>query len=112
MGTPNERSAQEPGIEGTGWVKTDMHCHACSKGFVAELDFDVDGNHVVLCPRCGHEHCRVIKQGKITSERWQGRNDRPPDSRGRSFWKSDVLEAKTTTASRFLRDMWLNRTDG
>lgn len=97
-----------PGASGEGLTRTDMDCHNCGGGFIAELDFAINGNHVVECPRCGHEHCRVIKDGKITGERFEGRNG--ATTKGRSFWKSDVLPAQTSTAAIFLRDKWLNLT--
>ena len=103
----------DPGISGTGLTKTDMDCHACSKGFIAELDFSINGEHVIECPRCGHEHCRVINDGMITEDRWSGRNDDGHRRvKARSFWKSDVLPARTTLASLYVRDLWLRRTDG
>jgi len=99
-----------PGISGDGPTRTDMHCHDCNAGFVAELDFSISGEHVVECPRCGHEHCRIIQDGEITEERWTSRNDDQPKIRGRSFWKSDVLPARTSIAAQYLRQSWLNRT--
>lgn len=99
-----------PGASGTGKVRTDMDCHQCSKTFIAELDFSINGNHVVECPRCGHEHCRVIKDGVITSERFDSRSDRI-DVDKRCVWKSDVLQGQTSTVSAFIRDAWLNRSD-
>jgi DNA-directed RNA polymerase subunit RPC12/RpoP len=101
-----------PGVSGEGLTRTDMHCHKCGKGFIAELDFAINGNHVVECPRCGHEHCRVIKNGVITGDRWDGRNGETEPIRGRSFWKSSVLPAQTSTAAAFLRHRWLNLTQG
>lgn len=91
-------------------TRTDMNCHACSKGFVALLDYTINGNHVVECPNCGHEHCRVIVDGKITSERWDSRwgDDKTKDAhRPRRVWKSDVLQAKTSSAAEFMRQRWL-----
>lgn len=99
-----------PGASGKGRVRTDMDCHQCSKGFIAELDFSINGNHVVECPRCGHEHCRVIKDGVITSERFDSKYNRV-DVEKRCVWKSDVLQIKTSTASAFIREAWLNRSD-
>lgn len=96
-----------PGISGDGPTRTDMHCHNCSKGFIAELDFSINGKHVVECPRCGHEHFRVITNGEITGDRW-GSGAEGPIHKGRSFWKSSVLPAQTSTAAQFLRDRWLN----
>lgn len=98
-----------PGAAGEGRVRTDMHCHNCSKGFVAVLDFGIDGPHVIECPRCGHEHYRVIKDGEVTDDRWDHKNDGQQVTRARTFWKSSVLPAETTTAAAYLRDLWLNR---
>jgi len=44
-----------------GEQRTVFQCTECNKGIVALLDYDIDGNHVIECPHCGHEHCRVIK---------------------------------------------------
>jgi DNA-directed RNA polymerase subunit RPC12/RpoP len=87
-----------------------MSCTNCGGGFIAELDFAIDGKHVVECPRCGHEHCRVIKDGEITEARWEHRNGDQTSIRGRSFWKSSVLPLKCSIAQQYLRDLWLNRT--
>jgi len=46
-------------------TRTDVHCHACSKMFIAKIDFQIDGNHIIVCPHCGHEHFRVIQKGVI-----------------------------------------------
>lgn len=99
-------------VEGGGVQRTEIHCHHCSKVFVAELDYDVDGNHVIECPHCGHEHCRTIKQGKITDARWDGRNDASTVKvSNRSVWKSSVIKAQTSTTSEYIRSLWLNRSD-
>lgn len=94
-----------------GEKRTDMDCHACSKTFVALIDYDINGNHVINCPHCGHEHCRVINDGEITNERWEGRNDVPPAARPRRIWKNANNTAETLSASHFLRSKWLNRSD-
>ena len=91
-------------------ARTDLHCHQCNKTFIAELDFGIDGNHVVECPHCGHEHFRVIKAGKITDDRWHSGMPRVEVS-PRCVWKSNVLQLKTSTAAQFIRDAWLNRSD-
>lgn len=91
-------------------VRTDMNCTNCSKNFIAQLDFKMDGNHVVECPYCGHEHCRVIESGKVTGERWETRMQRV-DVDKRCVWKSDSQPIVTSTAAAFMRDAWLNRLD-
>ena len=50
-------------------------CHNCSTKMVFELDMTLNGNHVIHCPECDHEHCRVIENGKVTGERWDSRNN-------------------------------------
>ena len=99
-------------IEGAGLQRTEMYCHNCSKNFIAELDFNINGNHIIECAHCGHEHCRTIKEGKITSDRWSDHNN--VDTivvNKRSVWKSTVIQAKSSTVSAFLRERWLNRSD-
>lgn len=91
-------------------VRTDMNCTECHKSFIAQLDMSLDGNHVVECPYCGHEHCRVVKAGTITSERWSSRAQRH-DVHKRNVWKSDSRPARTTTAAEFIRQVWLNGKD-
>jgi hypothetical protein len=54
--------------------RQEIHCHACDKWVQFDLDLELDGNHVLTCPVCGHEHCRVIRGGKITGDRWDQRN--------------------------------------
>lgn len=49
-------------------------CHACGLTMRFELDPGLNGNHVIKCPNCGHEHCRVIKNGEVTGDRWDSRN--------------------------------------
>jgi DNA-directed RNA polymerase subunit RPC12/RpoP len=90
--------------------KTDLHCHECAKGFIALLDYRIDGNHIIECPHCGHEHCRVIKDGTVTGDRWSSRygSDKTRDGiRARRTWKVGVLQARTTSASEFIRERWL-----
>lgn len=91
-------------------VRTDLNCTECHKNFVAQLDFAVDGNHIVECPYCGHEHCRVIKNGVVTGERWETRMQRV-DVAKRCVWKSDSQPIFTSTAAAFIRDAWLNKVD-
>lgn len=91
-------------------TRTDMYCTECHRNFIARLDMSLDGNHVVECPHCGHEHCRVIRNGTVTGDRWDSRMQRIDVDR-RSVWKSDSQPVVTSTASAFIRDRWLNRSD-
>jgi len=96
---------QHPGKEK---IRTEMNCSHCSKNFVALINGKIDGNHVIECPHCGHEHCRVIKEGKITSDRWDTRVQRV-DVGKRNVWKSDDLQVTTSGAASFIRMSWLNK---
>jgi hypothetical protein len=53
---------------------TEIHCHECDGYIRFALDKGKNGEHVVVCPKCGHEHCRVIKDGVVTGDRWSSRN--------------------------------------
>ena len=88
-------------------VRTDLYCHNCGKTFVARLDFSVDGNHIIECP-CSHEHCRTIKDGIVTGDRWDSREQRV-DVKGQSVWKADSRPISTSTAGAFLREKWMRR---
>ena len=52
----------------------ELHCHNCGRYVQFRLDLSLNGNHVLNCPNCGHEHCRVVNDGKITDIRWDRRN--------------------------------------
>lgn len=92
-------------------TKTVFSCTECGKQVVALLDYAINGNHIVECPHCGHEHCRVIEGGKITEERWSSRygTDKTRAIIPRKVWKHSVLPAQTTTASEFIRARWLEK---
>lgn len=91
-------------------VRTDVYCHSCNKNFVAKLDYRIDGNHRIVCPYCGHEHWRQIKDGVVTSDRWGSSNGMPTvEVDKRSIWTHDSLPIQTSTASRFIREKWLDR---
>jgi DNA-directed RNA polymerase subunit RPC12/RpoP len=97
-----------------GIVRTDMHCHHCDKNFIATLDYSIDGNHVVECPHCNHEHCRVIKNGMITGDRWDSKNINTVHENTSRVWKHSVLQIKTSSTANYIRDhflrhRWLNR---
>jgi len=78
---------------------TEFYCHECDGYIRVELDYDLNGNHVVECPKCGHEHCRVIKDGKVTSDRWDQRN-------------RNTYNYQTTTASYYTTSMFDSTSSG
>lgn len=54
--------------------KQELYCHDCGNYVQFDIDIEMNGNHILKCPKCGHEHCRVVKDGVITSDRWDSRN--------------------------------------
>jgi DNA-directed RNA polymerase subunit RPC12/RpoP len=102
----------DPSLTHDKETRTVLDCHECSKQFVALLDFTLNGNHVIECAHCGHEHCRVITDGRITGERWASRygDDKSRDAlRPRRVWKADALPARTSSAAEFIRAKWFER---
>lgn len=92
--------------------RTDMSCTECSRNFIALIDLRLEGNHIVECPYCRHEHCRVVIGGEVTEDRWSSRAQRDIRVDGRNVWKAGDQPVMTTGVSAFLRDRWLNRDDG
>jgi hypothetical protein len=76
--------------------------------FIAQLDMGLGGCHVVECPHCGHGHCRTIKAGVVTGERWDSREQRV-DVDARRVWKAHSQPIVTSTAAAFIRQLCLNR---
>ena len=60
-----------------GWGIYRCNC-GCYVWFL--IDLSLNGNHVLKCPNCGHEHCHVVKDGVITEDRWDSRNETYPVS--------------------------------
>ncbi len=91
-------------------VRTDLYCHSCSKNFTASIDFNLDGNHEIHCPWCGHIHYRKINAGVVTGDRFD--SDAKTHVIGkRSVWKSATQPIYSSTASHFIREAFLNRSD-
>ncbi len=106
---------EDAGVKGdhlkhSGEVRTQMNCHHCHKDFLALVDYSISGKHIIECAHCGHEHCRVIKDGKITEERWTSKPQRPDEvTRCRRTWKHGSIQAASTSTSEFIRSRWLDR---
>lgn len=106
--------------------KQELHCHNCNQYVQFELDLTLNGNHIITCPICGHEHCRVIENGKITDRRWDQRNSSNYASQitnGNNYYISTNLITSSvvstydsysgttaTNVSSFLYQSWLTAT--
>ena len=76
-------------------IRTEIYCHECDKYVQFTLDDELDGNHIIICPNCGHEHCRVIKKGKVTGDRWDSRN-------GQTYYVSSSTITYSSTSSEIM----------
>lgn len=54
--------------------KQELYYHNCKMHVQFDIDLSLNGNHILKCPNCQHEHCRVVKDGIITGNRWDSRN--------------------------------------
>lgn len=51
-------------------TRQELDCTNCGVHVVFDMDFNRNGNHVIVCPECDHKHYRVVKEGRITSIRY------------------------------------------
>lgn len=109
--------------------RQELHCHNCNKYVQFNLDDEISGNHVLYCPNCGHEHCRVVVDGVITDARWDRRNNNWQSVQSNvptqqytvsvsnatwtntSSWNS-YSNSATTAVSVYLYGSWMDRTTG
>lgn len=99
-------------LRNVGLTKTDMHCHSCSKDFLAIIDYDLNGEHQIECPHCGHIHYRRVENGKVTESRFNtdSRPRKITEAEERNVWKAKTEPIETrSTADLFLRDLWLRK---
>lgn len=95
----------EPRIE-----RQELWCHDCEKYVQFDLDLSLSGNHVLECPNCGHEHCRVVRDGVITDIRWASRNGPTIGVNNQSAISSIYSIYQTTnTQSTFTMQLWGNQ---
>lgn len=91
--------------------RQELHCHDCNRYVQFNLDMELNGNHVLECPNCGHQHCRVIKDGKITSDRWDTRNQNVYYAINISYSLASTYTTSTANSS-FTYSSWMNTSSG
>lgn len=57
--------------------KFEFQCTECHKVFDFNLNMELNGNYRIHCPNCGHVHYRIVKNGKITEDRFPDRSETP-----------------------------------
>lgn len=105
----------DPLLKREGFIRTELECHGCREQnpplhdrFIATINYSLNGNHKIECPRCGHIHYRVIVDGRVTSERFSSGYPTHTVER-RNMWKSETVPIVASTTSAFIRDLWLQR---
>lgn len=97
--------------------RQEIYCHDCGLYVHFDIDVELNGNHVLNCPNCGHQHCRVVDNGKITDIRWDSRNRAVPvypvsgstiTTATTSIYFSTGSTATAATGHWFLSQSWLN----
>jgi hypothetical protein len=90
--------------------RQELHCHNCDKYVQFDLDLSLNGNHVLECPNCGHEHCRVVKNGRITLDRWDSRNGNSAIyvSSLSITYTSVSIDHTTSATCSYTGDLWFN----
>jgi len=91
--------------------RQELHCHACGKYVQFDLDLSLNGNHVLKCPECDHEHCRVVKNGKITDDRWDQRNGQTYQVyMGSAATSTNSVDYMCSSSTPFLATLWIQST--
>lgn len=86
---------------------TTLHCHECGSDFTAELDMNINGNHEIECPNCGHIHYRIVEDGRVTGERY--RSSMPTYTANTHIGTGT---SSTTNDSVFLYQSWSDTVSG
>lgn len=94
--------------------RQELSCTECGRYVQFDMDFELDGNHEIMCPECGHIHYRVVENGKITETRW-ATSSLPSYtvsnvSTTSSSYTTLYTSAAGTGASYILADAWLTLT--
>ena len=93
--------------------RQELHCHDCDQYVQFDMDTEINGNHVLECPVCGHEHCRVVQDGIITDVRWDQRNGNLPMytvASSTMTTSTASIDVTSTGSNIFTTDLWLNST--
>jgi len=108
-------------------TRQELFCHGdgCHRYVQFDIDLSLNGNHVLNCPNCGHEHCRVVKDGIITDDRWDVRggatihiSNTYMTTSATSTWDTYSMTDTTTSATSvtlgnvFTYGAWMNTTGG
>lgn len=90
--------------------KQELWCHECGKYVQFPIDLSMNGNHVLNCPNCDHEHCRVVENGRITSARWASRNRTHQVASYAAYASASIVLTQTTLSYSSFSTAWSDST--
>ena len=100
--------------------RQELWCHECQKYVQFDIDTELNGQHVIVCPSCGHEHLRVVENGVISEARWGSRNGNNSipqtylttgmTTSAASTYNSYVGTGVTTGSTQYNYSAWMNLT--
>lgn len=99
-------------FKGSKIERQELHCHNCDKYVQFDIDLSLNGNHILNCPNCGHEHCRVVKNGIITDDRWDSRNSADGYMHQVQNITYTSASYSTSSTSYFMYSSWLQTGTG
>jgi len=97
------------------FIRQELHCHNCDMYVHFDLDLSVDGQVMLNCPQCNHEHYRYVYNGVISDQRWGSANRPMPiinainivaSSTSVDFVSAGGSTAVNPQAAQFLRGSW------
>lgn len=50
-----------------------LYCTECGRMLKFRTKKEKNGNLIIVCDGCGHQHCRVVINGAVTGDRWDSR---------------------------------------
>jgi hypothetical protein len=87
----------------------ELHYHNCDMYVRFNLNTELNGQHIIECPNCGHKHYRYILDGKISDRRW-GRDpsqDQIFTACNTTYSTVSFFES-CTSATTYLRSLWFD----
>ena len=52
-------------------IEVEFWCAECKHYTYVRLNMGLNGNHIMVCPNCGHKHYRYVQYGVITNDRFE-----------------------------------------
>ncbi len=53
-----------------------LYCTNCGEMLRFKKKTWKNGNLIIVCDYCGHQHCRYVVDGEVTRDRWDSRRRR------------------------------------